>query len=156
MNTSTARNILSLLALFTITVLTSTSLAAQALPICSTVTAADASSILGVPATMTKDPSGCGWEDATHHKQLNVAYVNVPSMFDRARSKSVTTGKTQDEAGIGEKAFSTIPTKDKGGRIAVYCLLKGSTVLILDLTEDGAAARLPQIREVMKKVVARV
>ena len=155
MNTPTARNILSLLTLIVIAALTSTSLAAQALPICSTVSADDASSILGAPATKIKDPSGCGWEDATHQKRLNVAYVNVPSMFDGARTESATTGKTEDEAGLGEKAFSTIPTKDKGGRVAVYCL-KGSTVLILDLEETGAAARLPQIREVMRKVAAKV
>jgi hypothetical protein len=84
-----------------------------------------------------------------------VAYVMVPSMFDRARSESATKGKTQDEPGLGEKAFSTIPSKDKGNRIALYCI-KGSTVLILDLEEDGAAGRLPQMRDVMRKVVAKV
>ena len=34
--------------------------------------------------------------------------------------------------------------------------IKGSTVLILDLEEDGAAGRLPQMRDVMRKVVAKV
>ena len=97
-------------------------MAAQALPICSSVTVEEATSILGVAAMRTKDPSGCGWEDATHKKQLSVAYVMVPSMFDRARSESATKGKTQDEPGLGEKAFSTIPSKDKGNRIALYCI----------------------------------
>jgi hypothetical protein len=133
-----------------------TSLAAQEpSTICSLVTAADATTILGIPAKQTKDPSGCGWEDATHKHQLNVAYVMVPSMFARARSQSATEGKTQDEQGLGGPAFSTIPTSHEGTRIAVYCL-KGSTVMILDLSADGAPDRLPQLRDVMRKVVAGI
>lgn len=133
-----------------------TSLAAQEpSDICSLVTAADATTILGVAAKHTKDPSGCEWEDVTHKHQLDVAYVMVPSMFARARSTSATEGKTQDEQGLGGPAFSTIPSSHEGNRIAVYCL-KGSTVMILDLSAVGAPDRLPQLRDVMRKVVAGI
>jgi hypothetical protein len=53
------------------------------LPVCADVSAADATAVLGVPAIRTKDPSGCGWEDSTHKKKLNVAYVTVAAMFGR-------------------------------------------------------------------------
>jgi hypothetical protein len=155
-NTSVAsKNILSVLAIIAIAGPKLTTLAAQALPICSSVTVEDATSILGVAAKRTKDPSGCGWEDANHKNQLNVAYVKVPSMFERARSTSASEGKTQDEPGLGGAAFSTIPSSHKGNRVALYCL-KGSTVLILDLDEVGAAGRLPQMRDVMRKLVSKI
>jgi len=130
-------------------------LSAADLAICSLVTAEDASSIFGNAAKKTRDPSGCGWDDAANKKSLNVAYVRVPSVFAGARSETATSGKNQDEAGLGGPAFSTIPSEYHGNRIALYCL-KGSTVLILDLQADGAAGRLAQMRDVMRKVVAKL
>jgi hypothetical protein len=130
-------------------------LSSQKLSICSLVTAEDASSIMGTSAKKTKDPSGCGWVDATGKKELNVAYVNVPSMFEGARSGTAADGKTQDEAGLGAPAFSTVPTNDHGNRIALYSR-KGSTVVILDLTAEGAAGRLAQMRDVMRTLVAKL
>ena len=130
-------------------------LAGQELSICSLVTAEDASNILGTAAVKTKDPSGCSWNDATKKKELNVAYVNVPSMFDTARVETAKDGKTQVEPGLGAPAFSTIPTGEHGDRIAVYCR-KGSTVLILDLTAPGAAGRLAPMRDLMRKVAAKL
>jgi hypothetical protein len=89
--------------------------------------------------------------DATHQRKLDVAYVNVASMYERAKQKSATQGKTDDEAGLGGPAFSTTATSAKGGRTALYCL-KDSMVLILDLSETNAAARLPQMRDTMRKL----
>ena len=123
------------------------------LPVCSDVSSADAGAVFGVPATRTKDPSGCAWEDSTRKKTLNVAFVAVAAMFDGARADSARKGTMQDEKGLGSAAFSAVPAKDKGGRVFLYCL-KGSTVLILDFEAEGAAARLPQMREVMRKLVA--
>jgi hypothetical protein len=148
-----SRNILPILAVMAIAGPKVTTVAAQAVPICSAVTVQDATGILGSTAKRTRDPSGCQWEDPTHHRVLNVAVVPVPSMFAAARSQSARDGKTQDEPGLGGAAFSTIPTSDRGNRVALYSL-KGSTLLILDLEEDGAAGRLPQMRDVMRKLVA--
>src|SRR5436190_23077600 len=71
--------------LLLISALTVAGLAGQELSVCSLVTAADATAILGVSAKQTRDPSGCVWEDATHKMKLNIAYVNVPTMFESAR-----------------------------------------------------------------------
>jgi hypothetical protein len=125
------------------------------LPVCSEVSAADASAVLGVPAIRTKDPSGCVWEDSTQIKTLNVAYVKVAAtvMFEGARADSAKNGTIQDEKGLGTKAFSSVPSKDNGGSVALYCL-KGSTVLILDVEAERAATRLPQMRELMRKLAS--
>jgi hypothetical protein len=140
--------------LLAIAALTVSTLPGQALTICSLVTTEDASAILGVAAKRTQDPSGCGWEDATHKNQLNVAYVTVAAMFERARADSSKKGKVEDEKGLGGPAFSSIPTASNGTKAAVYCL-KGSTVLILDAEAPAAASRIPQMREVMRKLVPK-
>jgi hypothetical protein len=143
------------LAVFTITVAT---LAGEALPICSLVSAEDASAVLGVSAKQTRDPSGCGWEDAAHQRTLDIAYVKVPSMFEAARTKTATKGKTQDEKGLGVPAFSTVPSNDKGGRAAIYAL-KGGTVVIIDISKfpsGGAPDRLPQMRDLARKLISKI
>lgn len=141
--------------LLVVSTLTVVSLAGQAPSICSLVTAADATAILGVSAKQTRDPSGCGWEDATHKMKLNVAYVNVPTMFAAARADSAKKGKVQDEKDLGGPAFSTVPASAaNGSRMALYCL-KQSTVLILDIESAGAVDRLPQMRDVMRKLVPK-
>ena len=154
MNTSVVlKGVVQLLVVVAVIASLPASLAGQELSICALVTAEDASNILGTAAVKMKDPSGCGWTDATKKMRLNVAYVNVPSMFDAARLGTAKDGKTQDDPGLGAPAFSTIPTDEHGDRIAVYCR-KGATVLILDLTAPGAAGRLAPMREVMRKVAA--
>src|ERR1700682_3711065 len=141
--------------LLMVSTLTVAGLAGQEPSICSLVTAADATAILGVSAKQTRDPSGCGWEDATHKMKLNVAYVNVPTMFEAARAGSAKKGKGQDEKDLGGPAFSSVPASAaNGSRVAIYCL-KQSTVLILDLESAGATDRLPQIRAVMRKLVPK-
>ena len=140
--------------LLVISALTVAGLAGQELSVCSLVTAADATAILGVSAKQTRDPSGCVWEDATHKMKLNIAYVNVPTMFESARVGSAKKGKVQDEKGLGGPAFSTSADAAKGGRVALYSL-KQSTVLIVDLESAGAADRLPQMRDVMRKLVPK-
>lgn len=141
--------------LLVVSALTAAGLAGQALSVCSLVTAADATAILGVSAKQTRDPSGCGWEDANHKMSLNIAYVNVPTMFESARAGSARKGKVQDEKDLGGPAFSTVPAnKANGGRVALYCL-KQSTVLIVDLECAGAVDRLPQMRDVMRKLVPK-
>lgn len=72
-------------------------------------------------------------------------------MFETAKQKSASKGKTQDEKGLGGPPFSAASDSDKGNRVALYCL-KGSTVLILDLTETGASGQLPQMRDAMRKL----
>lgn len=123
------------------------------LPVCADVSPADASAVLGVTATRTKDPSGCQWEGSTRKARLNVATVGVASMFEAARADGARKGTIQDEKGLGSAAFSSVPSKDNGHRAALYCL-KGSIVLILDVEADGAAAHLPQMREVMRKLAS--
>lgn len=127
------------------------SLTAQNNPLCASVSTEDVTAILGASASRTHDPSGCAWEGATHNKVLNVAYVKSPAMFEAARAGTAAKGKTEDEKGLGGPAFSTVPTSHKGERIALYCL-KGNSVLILDLDEPGATARLPQMRDLMRKL----
>jgi len=140
--------------LLVVSALTAAGLAAQALSVCSLVTAADATAILGVAARQTRDPSGCGWEDANHKMKLNIAYVNVPTMFESARAGSARKGKVQDEKDLGGPAFSTVAANAANGRVALYCL-KQSTVLIVDLESAGAVDRLPQMRDVMRKLVPK-
>jgi len=143
-----------MLKLVVISGLTVAGLTGQAPSICSLVTAADATEILGVSAKQTRDPSGCGWEDATHKMNLNIAYVNVPTMFETARAGSARKGKVQDEKDIGGPAFSTSADAAKGNRVALYCL-KQSTVMIVDLESTGAVDRLPQMRNVMRKLAPK-
>ena len=106
---------------------------------------------MGSAAIRGRDPSGCEWQDTAHKATLNVASLKSPAMFERARASSAAQGKTEDEKGLGGPAFSTVPSSHKGNRIALYCL-KASTVLILDLDQSGAAGRLPQMRDVMRKL----
>lgn len=130
------------------------SLPGQTNPVCGSVSTEDATAVLGASASRTRDPSGCAWQDATHKRTFNVAYVNVPAMFERARQDSVAKGKTEDEKGLGGPAFSTAPSSYKGDRVALYCL-KGATVLILDLEAPGAVSRIQQMRDVMRKLVPK-
>jgi hypothetical protein len=130
------------------------SAAAQNVPVCASVSVADASAIMGVAAHRTRDPSGCAFEDAAHKQQLNIAVIGVASMYERAHQQAPSDGKTQDEAGLGGPAFSTVPTSDHGDRIALYCL-KQDKVLILDLSATGASARLTQMRDLMRKLPAK-
>jgi hypothetical protein len=100
MNTSVVlKGVVQLLVVVAVIASLPASLAGQELSICALVTAEDASNILGT-AAVKMDPSGCGWTDATKKMRLNVAYVNVPSMFDAARVGTAKDGKTQDEPGL--------------------------------------------------------
>ncbi len=145
----------SLTRIFSVVVLTVASLGAEAVPVCSAVTEADAQAIIGPSAKRSNDPSGCEWAGAGSKKQMNVVRIGVASMYERARADSAAKGKTQDENGLGGSAFSTIPSKDKGGRAAIY-LLKGSAVLVVDISgfpAGGAEERLPQVRDLVRKLV---
>ena len=144
--------------LLTGVLLTTACLSAEAVPICMAVTEADASAIIGPSAKRTHDPSGCGWEVADHKKQLNVAWVGTAGMFERARAGTAQKGETQTENGLGGPAFSTIPSSHKGSRVALY-FTKGSAMLILDIEgfPDGSAKeRLPQMRDLMRKLAAKL
>ena len=137
---------------FAIVALMAVSMTAQNNPLCASVSTEDATAIIGTSASRTHDPSGCAWDDATHKKVLNVAYVKSPSMFEGARAGTAAKGKNEDEKGLGGPAFSTVPTSHKGERVALYCL-KGNSVLILDLDEPGATGHLPQMRDLMRRQI---
>ena len=137
--------------------LTASSLAAQ-VPVCMAVSEEDARTLLGTTAKRMRDPSGCGWEDSEHKKELNVARIGVAAMFDVARAESVKKGPTKDEDGLGGTAFSTISTGHKGSRAEIY-LVKGSAVLIVTINgfESGDAAQhLPQMRDLVRKLVSKL
>jgi uncharacterized protein (DUF1501 family) len=140
-----------------IVLLAITSLAAQ-VPVCMAVSEDDAKSLLGATAKRTKDPSGCGWEDSGHKKQLNVARIGVATMFEAARADSVQKGPTKDERSLGGTAFSTIPSMHRGTEAAIY-LVKGPAMLIvtIDGFESGDAAQhLPQMRDLVRKLVPKL
>jgi len=140
-----------------VVLLTITSLAGE-VPICMAVNEVDARTLLGATAKRTKDSSGCGWEDSGHKKKFNVARVGVSAMFDAARADSVQKGPTKDENGLGGRAFSTIPTADKGTQASIY-LVKGPAVLILtigDFDSGDAAQYLPQMRDLVRKLVPKL
>ena len=135
-----------------------TCLMAEAVPVCMAVTEADARTILGPSAKRSNDPSGCQWADAGRKKQMNLARIGVASMFERAREGTAREGTTQAENGLGGPAFSTIPSAHKGGRAAIY-LLKGSAVLVVDIDgfdPGGAEERLPQVRDLVRKLVPKI
>ena len=130
----------------------------ETVPVCMAVTEDDARAILGPSAKRSKDPSGCQWADTGRKQQMNLVRIGVASMYERARVDSATKGKTQAESGLGNTAFSTVPSKDKGGRAAIY-LLKGSAVLVVDIegfAPGGAEARLPQMRDLVRKLVPKI
>lgn len=131
-------------------------LKAEAVPVCMAVTETDARAILGPSAKRSNDPSGCQW--AKGGKEMNVVRIGVAGMYERARADSAATGKTQAENGLGGTAFSTVPSKNQGGRAAIY-LLKGSAVLIVDIdgfAPGGAEERLPQVRDLVRKLVPKL
>ena len=137
--------------------LAATGFAAE-VPVCMAVAEADARTLLGPTAKRTRDPSGCGWEDAGHKKQLTVARIGVASMFEPARADSVQRGPTKDESGLDGTAFSSIPTKHKGEEAFIY-LVKGNAILVLTIDgfESGDAEQhLPQMRDLVRKLVPKL
>jgi hypothetical protein len=134
-----------------------TSFAAE-VPVCMAVTEEDAKPLLGATARRTKDPSGCGWEDSGHKKELSVARLGVASMFEAARADSVQKGATKDESGLGGTAFSTIPSAHHGEEVYIY-VVKGPAVLVLRIdgfTSGNAAQYLPQMRDLARKLVPKL
>jgi len=132
-----------------------TAAAGASVPVCMAVSEDDAKTILGPAARRMKDPSGCVWEAAANSKkQMNIVRVGVGSMFESARRDGAKKGATKDEKGLGGPAFSTIPAAHQGARAAVY-MLKDSVVLIVDIEgfgPGGAEARLPQVRDLVRKL----
>jgi hypothetical protein len=131
-------------------------LAAQTVPVCSAVTVDDARLLIGPAAKRSNDPSGCQW--GAGNKQLNVLRIGVASMFERARTGSAAKGKVLAENGLGGSAFATLPTSDHGGRAAIY-VLKGDGILVVDISgfpEGGAEERLPQMRDLARKLVPKL
>ena len=144
--------------LFSVALLTAASLAGQAVPICSAVTVDDARALLGPTAKRTNDPSGCVWVDADRKKQMNVARVGSSAAFESFRAHSAREGKTQAENGLGGTAFSSMSSTHKGGRAAIY-LLKGPAILVVDIdgfAPGGAEERLPQVRDLVRKLAPRL
>jgi hypothetical protein len=134
--------------------LTVACLAGQAVPICSVVTVDDARTLLGPTAKRTNDPSGCGWVDADRKKEMNVMRVGTSAAFESYRAHSAREGKTQAENGLGGTAFSTVPSAHH----AIY-LLKGSAILVVDISgfaPGGAEERLPQVRDLVRKLAPKL
>ena len=149
---------LFMIQLLFIGLLTAGCLAAQAVPVCMAVTEDDARAVIGSTAKRSKDPSGCGWEDAGHKTRMNIARIGVVSMFERARTGTAAEGKNQTETGLGGTAFSTIPTAHHGERAAIY-VLGASSVLVVDIdgfAAGGAEQRLPQMRDLARKLVPKL
>ena len=129
--------------------------AAAAVPVCMAVSEGDARAILGPSAKRTMDPSGCGWETTDHPKKhMNVARVGVAGMFETAREDGTRKGPTKVETGLGGPAFSTVPSADQGSHASI-CMLKDAAVLIVDIDgfePGGAGSRLPQVRDLVRKL----
>jgi hypothetical protein len=148
----------SMIKILSLALLTVAGLSAQAVPVCSAVSEDDARALIGASAKRTKDPSGCQWAEAGGKKQLNVARVGTAAPFESFRTHSVEEGKTQTENGLGGIAFSSIPSAHHGSRAAIY-LVKGSAILVVDIdgfAPGGAEQQLPQVRELVRKLVARL
>jgi hypothetical protein len=138
--------------------LSAATLAAQAVPVCSAVTVEDARVLIGPTAKRSADPSGCQWQDAGGKKQLNVTLVGSSAAFESYRAHSVRDGKTLTETGLGGTGFSSIPTAHHGGRAALY-LMKGAVILVVDIdgfAPGGAEERLPQVRDLVRKLVPKI
>ena len=143
--------------LFSVALLTVAGLSAQAVPICMAVTADDAQLLIGPTAKRTKDPSGCQWQE-TGGKKLNVALEGSSAAFESYRAHSAKEGKTRNEDGLGGTGFSSIPTEHHGSRAAIY-LMKGPVILVVDIdgyAPGGAEERLPQVRDLVRKLVPRI
>jgi hypothetical protein len=143
---------------FLLLLLSTAYLPAEAIPICMEVTESDARTVLGLSAKRMNDPSGCAWKNATDKKQMSVALIGVASMFERARADSGRKGTTKTETGLGGSAFSTIPSAQHGERAAIY-LVKGSSVLVVDIDGfgvGGAEEHLPQVRDLIRKLVGKL
>jgi hypothetical protein len=144
--------------LFSVALLTAASLAGQAAPICSVVTVDDARALIGPTAKRTNDPSGCVWREANGKKRMNVAKVGSFAAFESYRAHSAREGKTQTENGLGGTGFSSIPTDGDGSRAAIY-LMKGPVILVVDIdgfAPGGAEERLPQVRDLVRKLVPKL
>jgi hypothetical protein len=144
--------------LLSVALVTVACLTGQAVPVCSAVTEDDARTLIGPTAKRTNDPSGCQWADAGAKKKMNVARVGSSAAFESYRAHSATEGKTQNENGLGGTAFSSIPTAHQGGRAAIY-LAKGPSILVVDIdgfAAGGAEERLPQVRDLVRKLAPKL
>ena len=144
--------------LYSLMLLTVASVAGQAVPICSAVTVDDARALIGPTAKRTKDPSGCQWQETGGSKKVDFVLVGSSAGFELYRAQSVKKGKTQTENGLGGTGFSSIPTDHHGSRAAIY-LMKGPVILIVDIdgfAPGGAEARLPQVRDLVRKLVPKI
>ena len=148
----------SMIKILSVAILTVAGLSAQAVPVCSAVTEDDARALIGSSAKRTKDPSGCQWAESGGKKQMNVAIVGTAAPFESFRAHSVEEGKTQTENGLGGTAFSSIPSVHHGSRAAIY-LVKGPAILVVDLdgfAPGGAEQQLPQVRDLVRKLVPKL
>jgi hypothetical protein len=144
--------------LFSAVLLTVASFAGQTVPICAVVTVEDARALIGQTAKRTNDPSGCQWKEAGGTKEMNLMLVGSSAAFESYRAHSVKDGKTQTENGLGGTGFSSIPTAHHGSRAAIY-LMKGPVILVVDIDGfalGGAEDRLPQVRDLVRKLVPRL
>jgi len=142
--------------IFPLLLLTAAGLAAEAVPVCMAVTADDARALIGPSAKRSKDPSGCQW--TAGGKQLNVMRVGSSAAFDSYRAHAARDGKSSDENGLCGTAFSTIPTAHHGGRAAIF-IAKGPAILVVDIDgfePGGAEQRLPQVRDLVRKLVPKL
>ena len=141
-----------------VVLLTAASLAGQAVPICAVLTVEDARALIGPTAKRTNDPSGCQWKEAGGTKALNLMLVGSSAAFESYRAHSVKDGKTQTENGLGGTGFSSIPTAHRGSRAAIY-LMKGPVILVVDIdgfAPGGAEERLPQVRDLVRRLVPKL
>ncbi len=135
--------------------LTAASLGAQSVPICTAVTVEDARTVIGPDAKRTRYPSGCQWQ-GTGGKKLNLVLVGSSAAFEMYRAHSVKEAKTQTENGLGGTGFSS--TAHNGARAAIY-LMKGPVILLVDIdgfAPGGAEERLPQMRDLVRKLVPKL
>jgi hypothetical protein len=143
---------------FSVVLLTAASLAGQTVEICSVVTVDDVRALIGPTAKRTTDPSGCQWQAAGGKKEVNLILVGSSAAFESYRAHSVKDGKTLIESGLGGTGFSIIPTAHHGGRAPLY-LMKGSVILVVDIdgfAPGGAEERLPQVRDLVCKLVPKI
>lgn len=134
----------------------STAIAASNSDSCALLKPADLTALLGGTVTATNNAGACSWTASGSKKKL-IAAANLNTVppaemvFAGARNGAAKGDKVTDEAGLGDKAFSVMPSYG----IAMFMLKHGRLLQLQYLTgAAGTAKDLDALRPVAKKAIA--
>ncbi len=136
----------------------STAIAASNQDACTLFTPADLTALLGGKVTAKGNAGSCTWTAAGSSKKLVAARMKATGpgaemAYKGARMNAPDGGKVKvtDEAGLGDKAFSVMPSYG----IAMFMLKQGRLLELQYWTgTKGTAKDLGLLRPVAKKAVA--